>query len=123
MEDQGEKIIFLARELLESQAFQAPAPEKQSGTSVTFKTLCLSTILAAASGSFAATFIHEQNRPLNRYEQIELQALVYYAAKLKNISEDVLRVEIEKQLDVSRFEDISAKQFPKARKLLQEKAQ
>ncbi len=123
MEDQGEKIIFLARELLESQAFQPPAVEKKPRISITFRTLCLSTLLAAASGGFVTTYIYEQDRPLNKYERIELQALVFYAAKLKNISEDILRNEVESQIDIERFEDITAKDFPVARRYLQEKAQ
>ena len=123
MEDKGEKIIFLARELLETNDVVPAVTKKTLSITMTFKTLCFTTILAAASGGLISTFVHEYTRPLNRYEKIELHALVFYAARLKNISEDILREEVEKQVHVEHFDDITAKEFKEARRFLQEKAQ
>jgi hypothetical protein len=123
MEDKGEKIIFLAREILESDATPAPVTKKTMSITMTFKTLCFTTLLAAASGDLISTYVHEQGRPLNRYERVELQALVFYTARTKNISEDILRTEVEKQVGIERFDDMTAKEFSAARLYLQEKAQ
>jgi hypothetical protein len=123
MEDKGEKIIFLARELLESREPEEPIAKKTIGITMSFKTLCFTTFLAAASGNLISTYVHEQSRPLNKYERIELQALIFYTAKLKNISEEILRAEVERQVQVERFEDLTAKDFQTARRYLQEKAQ
>jgi len=123
MEDKGEKIIFLARELLETDAVVPPVTKKTLSITMTFKTLCFTTILASASGSLISTIVHEHTRPLNRYEKIELQALIFYTSRLKHISEEILREEVEKQVNVEHFDDISAKEFLAARQYLREKAQ
>jgi hypothetical protein len=123
MEDQGEKIVFLARELLEANAHQQePVATKKMTVTMTFKTLCFTTILAAATGNIISTLVHQHTRPLNRYEKIELKALVFYAAKLKQISEDLVREEVERELKVDSFEEITAKNFTAARRFLQEQA-
>lgn len=122
MEDKGEKIVFLARELLEAQALEIPLKKKTMNVTLTLKTLCFTTFLAAASGSVISTYVHEQNRPINKYEKIELRALIFYAAKLRNISEDILRQEVETRFDIGGIENITTKEFPEVRRFLQEKA-
>ena len=123
MEDRGEKIVFLARELLESSAIEAPVTKKTMTVTMTFRTLCFTTLLAAAGGNLISTYVHEHSRPLNRYEKIELQALVFYAAKTKALDEDLLRREVEQKVGIASFDDLTAKDFPVARRYLQEKAQ
>lgn len=123
MEDRGENIVFLARQILESD-IKEPLPQKKTiSVTMSFRTLCFTTLLAAASGNLMATLVHERVRPLNRYEKVELQALVYYAAKMNGMDEQLLRLEVGKRVGVKRFEDISAKEFPIARRFLQDKAQ
>ncbi|MDE2030565.1 MAG: hypothetical protein KGI97_08410, partial [Alphaproteobacteria bacterium] len=80
--DQGEKIVFLARELLNAGMQEDPAPKAQkTHITMSFKTLCLTTILAAAGGCGVATMAARANeRPLNRYEKTEIDALLFYAA-------------------------------------------
>ncbi|MFA5041797.1 MAG: hypothetical protein WC464_09230 [Bdellovibrionales bacterium] len=128
MEDRGEKIIFLARELLESDAllphtYEPPVTKKTMTVTMTFRTLCFTTLLAAASGNMISTFVHEHSRPLNRYEKTELQALIFYTSRIKTLDEEVLRREVEEKIGVSSFDDMTAKDFPAARRFLQEKAQ
>lgn len=123
MEDKGEKIVFLARELLEAQAHEIPIARKTMNVTLTFKTLCFTTFLAAASSAVISTYVHEQNRPIGKYEKIELRALVFYAAKRRNVSEDVLRQEVEMRFDIAGIENITTKEFPEIRRFLQEKAQ
>jgi hypothetical protein len=123
MEDRGEKIIFLAREILESNAFETPVKKKTTTVTMTFRTLCFTTLLAAATGNLVSTIVHEHSRPLNKYEKVELEALMFYATKIKGLNEEILRTEIEKKAGVDRFDAMTAKEFPAARRYLQEKAQ
>ncbi|MDD3370905.1 MAG: hypothetical protein PHE27_03660, partial [Alphaproteobacteria bacterium] len=100
MEDTGEKIVFLARELLEARVPEIPVAKKTTTITMTFKTLCFTTLLAAAGGTVISTYVQEHSRPLNRYDKIELQALIFYTSRIKNISEEILRQEVEKLADV-----------------------
>ena len=123
MEDRGEKIVFLARELLEQRDGDAPARKRTLSITMTFKTLCFTTLLAAGAGSVVSTCVHERNRPLNRYERTELQALIFYASKTKKMDETALRRDVENHVGVTSFDDMTAQEFTVARLYLQEKAQ
>ena len=122
MDDQGEKIVFLAREILNEGLPQQTRLKKIVGVDMTFKTLCFTTMLAAAGGAAVDTAVHSESRPLNRYERVELQALLFYTARLKGINEEILRKEIEKESGVTCLDDLTAEDFPSARRYLQEKA-
>ena len=121
MEDRGEKIVFLARQLLDEGVTQPEVQKKSVSIKMTFKTLCFTTILAAAGGVASSVAVYEQTRPLNRYEKIELQALVFYVAKLKGIQEDIVRQEVEMQAGISSLDDINSGDLSSVRTLLQEK--
>ncbi|MDD3030189.1 MAG: hypothetical protein PHS57_07930 [Alphaproteobacteria bacterium] len=123
MEDRGEKIVFLARELLESRENEKPHQKKTLSVTMTFKTLCFTTLLAAATGNIISTYVHEKSRPLNKYERIELQALVFYASRTKSLDEATLRQSVEQLVGIETFDDMTAKEFAAARHFLQEKAQ
>ena len=124
MEDQGEKIVFLARALFDAGVpAEIPARKKTIRVTMTFRTLCFTTILAATGGGMASTLVQEHIRPMNRYEKVELQALLFYAAKIKGINEEMLRHEVERQVGIDGFDSMTAKEFSTARRYLQEKAQ
>ena len=97
--------------------------KRQCSVTMTFKALCFTAILAAAGGGTVTAWVHEDERPLNHYEKIEMQALVFYASKHKGINEDTLRHEVEEKIGVARFDDMTAGDFAAARRYLQEKAQ
>ncbi|MDR3423776.1 MAG: hypothetical protein P4M13_01675 [Alphaproteobacteria bacterium] len=123
MNDQGENIVFLARELLDAGIPEQNSQKKSICVTMTLKTLCFTTFLAAAGGSLMTTVVREQHRPLNRYERVELQALLFYASRLKGINEEILRMDVEKQVGVTHFDDLTADELPVARRYLQEKVQ
>lgn len=123
MDDQGEKIVFLAREILNAGIAEQPPVKRRSDVTMSFMALCLTTTLAAGSGALAAHTLHAAERPLNRYEKTEINALVFYASKLKGIGEADLSREVAAKIGVARLDDMTAEDFSKARKLLQEKAQ
>jgi len=123
MDDQGEKIVFLAREILNGGAL---APEKKKShleITMTFKTLCLTALLSASSGAALSNFYHEGERPLTHAEKTEINALVFYASRLKGLDEYDLRREVGKQIGLSDINDMTVEQFPVARLYLQQKAQ
>ena len=120
MDDRGEKIITLAREMLRAEPILEQQPS-ETRPSLSFKAMCFATILAATSSSLLTSWAHEARRPINRYERTELNALVFYAARLKGIEETSLRSEIEKQLGTN-FDDLTRRDFKIARLILQEKA-
>ncbi|MDR3450580.1 MAG: hypothetical protein P4M15_12710 [Alphaproteobacteria bacterium] len=123
MDDQGEKIVFLAREILKAGAPALPADRKAVQITMTFKTLCFTTLLAAAGGFGVTSYMQADERPLNRYEKTEIDALLFYAAKVKGVDEENLRRTMEQEIGIARTDQMTAADFPAARKFLQEHAQ
>lgn len=122
MNDRGEKIVTLAREMLRSDiAFETEPP--QAKPTITFKILCLATVLTAVSSYGITEWANQNHRPITRYEKTELNALVFYAARLKGISEEALRQEVEQKLGISSFDELTMGEFSVARRFLQDKAQ
>ena len=121
MEDRGEKIITLAREMLRSDLVMEPeAPE--SKPSISFKMLCLATLLTALGSSAVTEWAGETRRPINRYERTELKALVFYIARLKGLTEEDIRRDVESKLDLPNLDDLTEYDFNVARHYLQNKA-
>ncbi len=63
----------------------------------------------------------EGHRPLTRYEKVELDALVFYAAKLKGLDEVALRRDIENHAGVVDFNDLTEADYLSAKSYLQSK--
>lgn len=122
MNDRGEKIINLAREMLRTDLTLEPEAAPVVKTGISFKVLCLATMLTAIGSSAVTHITNEARRPLNRYEKTELNALVFYAAKLKGLDEAHLRRDVEQQLGVASFDDMNVFEYQVARRYLQDKA-
>ena len=122
MHDRGEKIVTLAREILRADALPTLPEESPTRITLSFKMLCLATVLTAASSSAVTGFIIEARRPLNHYEKTELEALISYTAKQKNIHEDDLRHEVLTKLNITSFDAMTENDFIAARSYLQGKA-
>ncbi len=123
MYDRGDKIVNLAREILRTDGVIEAAPEKNTTRlTLTFKTLCLATVLTAIGSSAVTGWIVEARRPLNHYEKTELDALVFYAAHQKNLNEDDLRHEVLEKLNATNFDALTERDFVIARNYLQNKA-
>lgn len=122
MQDKGDKIVSLAREIL--RADHAPPREEPGATRITlsFKMLCLATVLSAVGGSAVTGYVVETHRPLNRYERTELDALVFYIAHQQNIPEDDVRHDVLAKLQLASFDSMTERDFLTARTYLQNKA-
>jgi hypothetical protein len=118
--DRGDKIVQLAREMLRTDAPLALAGVPSGSPAISFRMLCFASVLAALGGSFVTSMAAETHRPLNRYERVELDALVYYAAHQKNLDETVLRRDVQRNFGVSSFDDLTENNFQTARRYLQD---
>ena len=120
MSDQGEKIVFLARELLNAGFADQAAQARKLDVTLSFKALCLTTLLAAAGGGFVTAWTHAGAHPLTRYEKTEIDALIFYAVKMNGVNEDELRRAVAQKTGVARVEDLTSDEFAAARRFLQE---
>lgn len=119
MDDRGDKIINLAREMLRADVVFEAADTPAKPAAISFKMLCLATALTAFGSSAVTEWASEQRRPISRYEKTELDALVFYAARLKGLDEDDLRRDVENKFNVAALDDLTERDFPGARRYLQ----
>jgi hypothetical protein len=122
MDDRSEKIIAPTREIVRTNRM-LESETSSSNIAMSFKTLCLVTCLAAAGGSAIAEWQAWDNRPINHYEKTELNALIFYAARIKNVSEEALRQSVHAQFNLTTLDDVTERDFASVRRYLQDKAQ
>ena len=123
MDDHGEKIVLMARELLKAGMPESAARKKTLSVTMTFKTLCFATTLAAVGGSLVSAVASAKTQPISHSEKIELRALVYYAVKFKGIDESALRHDLEQKTGFEDLDDLTVGEFPAVRHYLQERVQ
>jgi hypothetical protein len=123
MDDRGEKIVLLAREILRTDEIHLPSDNRAGfAPASVFKAMCLATILTALASSAITYWSCDRARPLNRDERVEIEALIYYAAQQKKLDETQLRRELEQNLNLAVYDDMTAHDLPRARHYLQERA-
>ena len=122
MDERSEKIIALTREIVRTNRMLEP-DSTLSRISMSFKTLCLATCLAAVGGGVVAEWHAETARPINRYEKTELSALIFYASRLKNLNEDAVLQSVRNRFNVASIDDLTERDFPAVRRYLQDKIQ
>ncbi len=120
MDDRSEKIIALTREIVRANKMMEPEASA-SRISMSFKTLCLVTCLAAAGGGAVAEWHAWDSRPINRYEKTELNALIFYAARTKNLGEDTLLQSVRTRFNLTTLDDLTERDFAAVRRYLQDK--
>jgi hypothetical protein len=89
---------------------------------LSFKMLCLATVLTGLGSSMATGWMVEMRRPLNHYEKTELDALIFYAARQKGLAEEDLRREVLAKFGLPSFDAMTEGDFLTARSYLQNKA-
>jgi hypothetical protein len=120
MDDRGEKIVNLAREILH--ATPEEVSPSHSGTPVSFTKMCLIACIAALAGSGVTAWATETQRPLNAYEKTELEALIAYDARIRNENEQSLKHDLESRLNVASLDDMAKTDFLTARRYLIDRA-
>ena len=122
MQDRGDKIVNLARAMLRSDfSNDLIAANSSKSNELPIKAICVTALLAALGGSAVTSWANEAHRPLNRYEQVELQALVYYTAKQTSADEMAIKQQLEQELGVPTIENMTAQDFTRARDYLRSK--
>lgn len=123
MSDQSEKIIHLAREMLRDGNDQATtrtnAFESQRRTSI--KAAAFTALLTAFGSASLTHFVDEMRRPINRYERIEINALIYYAARENARTVADIQNDLERDLAVTSLEALSAAEYRRVRDYLRDK--
>ena len=125
MDDRGDKIVTLAREMLRSEMLLPPErPQPASSNTMLSIRIVIATLILTAIGSSAVTrWAMDNQSPISRYEKANLDALVFYIARNKGIDEKILRQDLAAKMDVREFSDITKQDFPVIQRYLQEKAQ
>ena len=119
MQDRGEKIVTLAREILRSDDAPRLPAESSARITMSFRVLCLATMLAAVGGAAVTSFVAESRRPLNHYEKTEIDALIFYAAKQKGLDETQLRRELLMRFRLPSYDAMTEGDFTAVRAWLQ----
>jgi len=119
MEDRGEKIVNLAREMLSTSRYSDGFnPYETDSKSFTFKTLLLTAFLTAFGSSFVTHWINEIRRPITHYERVELEALVYYISRSQAKDEDQILQSVKNELKITNFNNVTVADYKRALDLL-----
>ena len=111
-DERSDKIVNLARAMIQHNAPQA-APR------YSLKTIAFAAMLSATLAGGAAVLAVEQYRPLNRYEKIEIRALIHYAAKLNTLDGQIIEDDLYRQFGVQSLDDLSMRDMHDVRRFLQ----
>lgn len=131
MSDDSDKIIYLAHEMLrqtthhDAPSYQSALDGKSEGNfdKTTLKAVCITAACAAIGSAALTNYIGETHNPITRYERVELDALVFYAAKQEQINEQLLRQQLQDVLALSSLQDLSKKDYRRLRNYLWQRIQ
>ncbi|MFA6279727.1 MAG: hypothetical protein WC612_02910 [Bdellovibrionales bacterium] len=123
MSDDSDNIIYLAHEMLRQTATQETASYKEvenetSARKKTMKAVCVAAVTAAIGSAALTSYIGESHNPITRYERVELDALVFYAARQEKINERILRQELQDVFELPSLQDLSKKDYRRIRNYL-----
>ena len=110
MDDRGEKIVTLARAMLNSDYLETPhSISTPTSRDLPLKAICVTALLAAFGSSAVTSAIEYKHQPISHYEKVELDALVFYASKQNDRPEDGLRLELQSKLRLPNLEAITSR--------------
>lgn len=122
MNDRGQTIVDLAKELLESDIFSAPPASHTHPTLPSLARTAFFAALLASMGSAGVTHMVDMSRrPLNRMERIELEALLHYAHNTAKLDKSTLQREVMTALNRTSWDELTHADYIKARDHLYEK--
>ncbi len=130
MTDRGEMIVRLAKALLDAEKGRAmphghPSEAKQASQSpapfrANLRLLCLTAFLSGCCGAVLSHFASERARPVNRYEQTEIDALLFYVAQTKGDDPGVLAQKVSVALKLPSLHNISVADYFRVREKLRD---
>ncbi len=121
MNDRGENIVRLAKEILSDQPHALAARETRGHTPISLTTFLVVVVITALTSSLITSYANDRQRPLTRGEKVELEALIYYAAHQKSLNEGALRTEIQDKLHINSLDDLTSQQFLSIQRFLRDK--
>ena len=123
MSDRYSKIVELADEILRTETTGTPTfyREAASPSMLPVKKACLTALAAVIGTSSLIYCAQDRVREATRYEQIEIQALLFYTAKETLRPEDEIRLEMKSDLKLKDVEQLTAHEYQRARDYLWEK--
>lgn len=113
MGDHQEKIVALASELLRERNLCAvpripSAKQTAKEKSFALKAACMAALISASGAFLGTSFYHEMSRPINRYERVEIEALLFYTSRETRINQKEIKKQMQKALDLPSLQDLSA---------------
>lgn len=119
MRDTGDKIVHLAREILDNER----TPDTQNFTGynprlITMRTACIAAMASAFGATGLTCIVSELHRPVSRYEQFEIDALVFYLAREKNVSQEQMRADIMNNLELKSIHNVNVYDYRRIRNYL-----
>ncbi|HAX91115.1 MAG TPA: hypothetical protein DCY07_02770 [Rhodospirillaceae bacterium] len=126
MGQRSEKIIHLSKEIFEDNGARRSASilrqEKETATrpqEESLRSLCLAAV-AKATGRTAIfpAPTHQESHPLTRYQKVEIDALIFYAAQVEELTETRVREEIKSFLAIASLEELTATNYRRIRDYL-----
>ena len=124
MDQRDDKIVWLAQAMMRSSAGAAQGQKAAPRTyPMTVPMLAATALLSAAGGGAAAAAITELNRPINRFEQVEIEALVFYVARQKQQTEQAVRSSLRQTFGMAETDHLNVGEFQRVRNYLRRSAQ
>ena len=123
MSDRYSKIVELADEILHAEHNGTASLDQRtpSPSMLPIKMACLSALAAVIGTSALTYFVQDSAREATRYEQVEIQALLFYTAQETFRPEDEIRLEMKQELKLKDIDKLSAHDYQRARDYLWEK--
>jgi hypothetical protein len=118
MSDQGEKIVNLAREMLHR---ERNVRNMQFGTTtLTCGTLAATTAISLVIAMGSCVY-QSQNQPINKYQRVEIEALMTYVAEANKTDVSKLRQEFAKNFGVTHVDQITIREMDDVRRYFHQK--
>lgn len=123
MSDTGDKILSLTRQILQNSTITLPqtAPTSQTNTNDVMnnvKAVCLAALVAATGTAVVSHLAYDLNRPVNRYEETEIKALVFYASQRLGDSETAITLRLMDDLGLVHTDNMTTADYRRIREYM-----
>ncbi len=124
MSDYSDKIAYLARQILRDHrqtGSASPSPFRSSNRQTkdaAAHLAALAALFSAAGTPPVRSLAIQTDRPANKYERVEIEALIFYTARQQGLCEDGLRAEIREALSIPSLRDLTALDYQRTRDYL-----
>ena len=123
MSDNGDKILSLTQQILQTSILTLPeamlaTSTKTHETMNNVKAVCLAALIAATGTAVVSHLAYDLNRPVNRYEETEIKALVFYAAQRLGDSETDITIRMMDDLGLVHTDNMTTADYRRIREYM-----